>query len=287
VITSPDLTPREMEIDLPSARHWLGIPLDADSLMLSLSRMRLAVEPLEGRDDHFRVRYPAFRTDIRHMVDVFEDLAIGYGYSNIEPQLVPTMTVGHSRSEEKVSETVRSVLLGLGLSEVMNLTLTTEEDHFQRLCLPTPESYPEIAKSNLKALTVVRTHMMTGLLKSLHENHHRSLPLQLFEIDNVVLLDQSGETGTREERRVAFVQMGPEAGYASVRAVLDALLRELGLTGVYSAKDHPSFTPGRCAAVSAGQEIHGLLGELYTEVITNFGLDHPVALAELTLCRVI
>ena len=69
--------------------------------MDSLRRMRLDVDPMDDAKTRFRVRYPAFRSDIRHMVDVFEDVAIGWGYQNIEAALVPTMTVGAPRPEEK------------------------------------------------------------------------------------------------------------------------------------------------------------------------------------------
>ena len=300
-LTSPDLTPRTMEINLPSANAWLGIPFDEASLIDSLHKMRLDVEPVPGKENYFSVRYPAFRTDIRHMVDMFEDLAIGYGYVNIEPRLVPTLTVGDARAEETLSEIVRNVLLGLGFSEVMSLPLNTEEDHFLRLRAPVPEHYPRIENPKLKALKVVRTHLISGLLQALYENRKRPMPLRLFEIDNVATIDPEAETGVREERRVAFVEMGPEAGYASARSVLDAILREMELTGSYEPSNEPMFTPGRAANVAAGKDIKGRLGELHPEVITGESLvaaklrksdtppilEQPAAIAELILCRVL
>ena len=35
------------------------------------------------------------------MVDLFEDVAIGYGYANIEPRLVRSMTVGTPRPRKR------------------------------------------------------------------------------------------------------------------------------------------------------------------------------------------
>ena len=105
------------------------------------------------------VLFPAYRTDIRHMVDLFEDVAIGYGYANIEPRLVRSMTVGTPRPEETLSDRVRQVLIGLGFSEIMSLPLTTEEHQYERLRLPTPDRYPQVANPKLKAYNVVRTHL--------------------------------------------------------------------------------------------------------------------------------
>ena len=292
---TPDLVSRELEIDLPSARSWLGIPLTHESLVACLRKMRLDVEPTGGGGGNFRVRYPAFRTDIRHKVDLFEDLAIGYGYTNIEPRLVPTMTVGLAREEELVSEHVRGTLLGLGYSEVMSLPLTTEEEHFVRFRAEAPAHYPRVANPKLVALKVVRTHLLSGVLQALYENRKRPMPLRLFELDNVAVLDPSAETGIREERRVAFAEMGPDAGYATVRSVMDAVLREIGLRAVYGVSDDAAFIAGRGASVVAGEGFEGRLGELHPEVVTaetlqRFGLaqglDYPVAVGELTVWKV-
>jgi phenylalanyl-tRNA synthetase beta chain len=282
---TPDLTPRESEIEMDRAARWLGLPLDADALVRCLRRMRLDVEPLDAARTRFRVRYPAFRSDIRHMVDVFEDVAIGWGYERFTPALVPTMTVSAARPEEALAEPVRAVLMGLGYSEVMSLPMTTEEDHFLRLRLPVPERYPRVGNPKLKALTVVRTHLMTGVMQALGENRRRPMPLRLFEMDNVVVLDDAAPYGTREERRLCFAEAGREAGYAGARAALDALLRELGRAGGYVPASHPTFVEGRCARVEAGP-FRGILGEVHPEVITNLGLDHPIALVELTLAAV-
>ena len=286
-LTSPYLAPRQMDVDRAAAEAWLGFPLDAATLTQALRRMRFDVEPLDAIGSRFRVRYPAFRTDVKHMVDLLEDLAIGYGYKNIEPRLVPTMTVGEARPEELLSAMARSVLLGLGFSEVMSLPLNTEEDHFLRFRENVPERYVKVANPKMKGLAVVRSHLLTGLLQSLYENRRRPLPLRLFEIDNVVVLDSGAETGAREERRLAFVEMGREAGYASVRSVLDALLRELGQEGTYIPHEHPCFLAGRCAIFTTENGMSGRLGELHPDVILGFGLDHPIGVAELVLSHLL
>ena len=286
---SPDLAPRETEVDLAEAKRWLGLPLDGQSLRRALRKMRFDVEPVngDGADGRFKVRYPTFRTDIRHQVDLLEDLAIGYGYANIEPRLVRSMTVGKPRPEELISETTRLTLLGLGYNEIMSLPLTTEADSYDKLRLPTPERYPRVSNPKLKAYKVVRTHLQAGVLGAFYENRRRPMPLHLFELDNIVLIDDSAETGAAEERRVCFAEMGPEAGYASVRAHVDALLRELGVTARFAAIEHPSFIPGRVARLETDGAVSGVLGELHPEVLERFGLDFPIALAEITLARVI
>ncbi|HWL06878.1 MAG TPA: phenylalanine--tRNA ligase subunit beta [Planctomicrobium sp.] len=286
VITSPDLTPRTVEIELSAAKRWLGLPLDEQNLVASLRRMRLDARQVNGSGDRFEVRFPALRTDFKHMVDVFEDLAIGFGYKNIVPSLASQATTGQGRPEEDASEPVRSVLLGLGYSEIMSLPMTTEELHYEKFRLPVPEHYPRIANPKLKAMTVVRSHLMTGLMEHLQENRRAPLPLKFFELDNVTVLAPQSETGAREERHLSIVVMGKDASYASLRSVIDSLLFELQLTGTYAATEHLSFIPGRVAQLGTDGPVAGVLGELHPEVITEFGLDHPVAIADLKILNV-
>lgn len=285
-IASPDLNPRTMDIDLDAARRWLGLPLDAGSLVAALRRMRLDAAPADASGTKFRVRYPALRTDFKHMVDVFEDLAIGYGYKNIVPRYASQATTGQARPEDDASDLARSVMLGLGFSEIMSLPMTTEELHYERFRLPVPQHYPRISNPKLKAMTVVRSHLMTGLMEHLRENRRAPLPLRFFELDNVTVLDPSAETGAREERHLAIVDMGRDASYASIRSVVDALLMEAGFEGTYAAAEHSAFIPGRVAELRTDGEIGGVLGELHPETIVNFGLDHPVAIADLKILDV-
>jgi phenylalanyl-tRNA synthetase beta chain len=295
--TTPDLAPRSKEIDVAEAKRWLGLPLDENSMAAALRKMRFDVALGKSKTSSgsppgtpsvapCSVLYPPYRTDIRHMVDLFEDVAIGYGYANIEPRLVRSMTVGTPRPEETLSDRVRQVLIGLGYSEIMSLPLTTEEHQFERLRIPTPARYPQVANPKLKAYNVVRTHLIGGLFEALRENRRRPMPIGLFEIDNVAQLDDTAETGAAEERRMALVEIGKESGYATARSTIDALLRELGWTPEYTAIDHPTFVPGRAASFSVDGKQLGILGEVHPEVLTNFGLTFPVALAELTLQRV-
>lgn len=280
---TPDLTPGTRVVELSRAKQWLGLPLDAGSLTDCCERMRLDIEALD--DDRFEVTYPAFRGDIRHMVDLLEDVAIGFGYENIAPAVVPTMTVGRARPEEVVSGLCRTALFGLGYTEVMSLPMTTEADAYTKLERAVPERYVRVGNPKLKALTVMREDLLGGVLNALHHNRRRPMPVRLFELDNCVRFGD-GPFGVAEERRLCLAEIGPEAGFAGARSVLDALAFELGWDGVYAAVEDPSFVPGRVAKFTAGP-VEGLIGELHPQVLVNFGLDQPVGIVELRLAPVV
>ena len=281
---TPDLEPGIIEIKYDEARRWLGLDFTPDEMMHYLRKMRFDIET---KGDLHQVSYPAFRTDIKHEVDVFEDLAIGYGFKNIQTKLVPSMTIGNARAEEITSQMVRSAMLGLGYNEIMSLLLQSEERLFDKHLIPRGDTHVSVENPKTIEQKVVRTHLATGILETLHRNRRKGLPQKVFEIGNIVLIDPEKETGTSEFRHLAFAVIGPEAGYAEGRATMDAILHEIQRSAVYSADSHPSFSQGRFAGLSGENGLWGMLGELHPQVLANFGLSYPLVYGELRLMQVI
>jgi phenylalanyl-tRNA synthetase beta chain len=281
---TPNLEPGVIEIKFDEARRWLGIDFTPDEMMFYLRKMRFDVTL---KDDLHQVSYPAFRTDIKHEVDVFEDLAIGYGFKNIQTKLVPTMTVGEARAEELISQMVRETMLGMGYNEIMSLLLQSEERLFEKHLIPIGEDHVRVDNPKTIEQKVMRNHMATGILEVFHQNRRKALPQKIFEIGNIVLIDDKKETRTSEHRHVAFAVIGPEAGYAEGRATMDAILYEIQRTATYIAGTHPSFSEGRFARMDGDDGLWGLLGEFHPQVLTNFGLSYPVVYGELRLRQVI
>ncbi|MFC2156019.1 phenylalanine--tRNA ligase subunit beta [Acidobacteriota bacterium] len=285
-LTTPELTPHEIDISFQGAKNWLGIDFTRDEFTRCIEKMRLNVIPVKKDDDRFIVQYAAFRSDIRHEVDIFEEALIGYGVDNVKMELVPTMTVGRERPEEVIANLVRSVMAGLGFSEVMSLNLQSEESHFKRLGMETDESYVRVDNPKTVNQRVVRSHLMTGIMETFEKNKKKAVPQKIFEVGPVTFLNPESETGINEYRHLAFALIGPDAGYAEVRGVLDSVLRESGLKGEYSAAAHPTFIDGRCAEVTIENDLWARLGEIHPQVLCNFGLSYPIAYCELRLAKV-
>lgn len=284
-ILTPDLNPRSISIKYNEAKKWLGLDFTPDEFMALLRKMRLSVKS-EG-SGVYKVEYPAFRTDVRHEVDIFEDVAIGYGYHRIPKKLVPSMTVGLARPEELLSQTVREAMIGLGFTEIMSLNLMSEERHFQKFRLVPNNKHVIVSNPKTIEQAVLRNHLMTGIMETFHKNRRKAVPQKIFELANIININPDKETGTEEFRHLAFAVIGPEAGYAEARAILDSIMREIGFSGNYQPETHPSFCEGRCAQATNDKGLWAILGELHPEVLNNFGLAFPVAFCELRLMDVI
>lgn len=69
--------------------------------------------------------------------------------------------------------------------------------------------------------------MIPGLLKTLAANKKMPLPLKLFELSDIVVLDPSNEVGARNERRLCAINCNKAAGFEVVHGLLDRVMQVL------------------------------------------------------------
>jgi phenylalanyl-tRNA synthetase beta chain len=283
-ITTPDLTPGCITINYEDSKKWLGIDYTPQEMIRYIEKMRMSCVQEENS---FKVCYPPYRSDIRHAVDVYEDIAIGYGYQNIQPKLVPNITIGYARPEEELSQLVRNVMIGLGFTEILSLHLYSIERLFTRLGMEPGDTHAIVSNPKTIEQKVLRCHLMAGIMEFFNKNRRKAVPQKIFEIGNVILLDNSKETFTSEYKHVSFAILGPETGYAEIRMYLDALLHELGFKAKYQPYSHPTFCEGRCALITNESGLWGIAGEIHPQILNNYSLAYPVSLCELRLINVI
>ncbi len=284
---TPDLTPTAMTLDVPTAAATLGVELNTGEFAELLEAMGHGVEE-GGQADRLTVLVPAYRHDVMHPVDLIEDAAIAHGYDNLNPELVPTFTLGRPRLIEEQAATARRIMTGLGFHQVMTLVLTSEEAAFRKWRTEPGDNIVRIENPISTEQTICRPTILPGLLETLAINKQYDLPQYLFEVGDCCLLDDTVETGAREERFLAAAMIGSHVGYADIRAVADAFVHEMGRECRIKPIEHASYIPGRAAGLydAADRQI-GLMGEVHPEVLENYGLKHPVSVLELSLERLL
>jgi phenylalanyl-tRNA synthetase beta chain len=275
----PDLRPKRRRLNVRAANGMLGLELRPQEIARIMRRMRFGV--VEASGDNLTLLVPPYRTDILHEVDLIEDLAVGYGYDRLKPTLPKVATVGERHPLEALSARVRGVLTGLGFLEVMTFTLTNPRTNFELMRVEGEAA--TIANPISEEYTILRTWLLPCLMSVLKANRLHPLPQRIFELGDVVLLDEDAETGARDVRRVAAAAVGEVGNFTYIKAVAEAVLRELGVGYELRPIEHPSFLEGRVAEIVSEGERLGMLGELHPEVILNFELEHPVAALELDL----
>jgi len=281
VEATPNLEPRKMELKLNHASRLVGLQFSEKEAMHCLQKARLGVK--KKSRNNFEILVPAYRVDVMHEVDLIEDLVIGYGYYRLNPTVPSTMTIGQPHATEKIAETARHLMTGFGFTEVVNFILINEETHYQKMLI---EKGKPVKLANPVSLeyTMIRESLLPGLMKNLMDNRHESFPQKLFEIFDVVKVDETTETKTRRELHLGGVSSHPTACYTEIKSVVEALLADLGITKwKICESSYPSFILGRVAAIYYEDREVGKLGEMHPEVLNNFELENPVVAFEINL----
>jgi phenylalanyl-tRNA synthetase beta chain len=79
------------------------------------------------------------------------------------------------------------------------------------------------------AVQVCRTTLLPSALKTLAANRGEPLPLRLFELSDVVLLDSERDVGARNERRLLAVTCGKTSEFDAVHGLLNRVMQVLGI----------------------------------------------------------
>ncbi|MEM2336517.1 MAG: phenylalanine--tRNA ligase subunit beta [Candidatus Bathyarchaeia archaeon] len=280
-VVSPSLEPEKIRLRLSYANRMLGLRLSEAEAIKCLQKCRLDAETIEK--GVLEVAIPPYRIDIMHEIDLVEEVAIGYGYYRLEPTIPTIVTVGEKHPVNKLADTVRQIMTGLGFLEVMNFTLTNERVHYELMRLK-PENPVRLANPVSAEYTIMREMLLPGLLKNLAENKHESYPQKLFEVSDVAKINRRHETMCERRLHLAAVTCHSTANYTEIKSTCEALLANLGLTN-WQIKEtrHPSFLQGRTAAIKIGNKQIGVLGEVHPQVLNNFELENPTAALEIDI----
>ncbi|XP_037089037.1 phenylalanine--tRNA ligase beta subunit-like [Pollicipes pollicipes] len=283
----PTLSYRKETIDVSTVNRNVGITQSSEQLATLLTKMCLSCT---ADGDRLTVEVPPTRHDILHACDVIEDVAIAYGYNNIQKVIPQIGVIAVQDPLNKLSDQIRQQVAEAGFTEALTFSLCSKEDIGAKMGLDVSQ-LPAVHVSNPKTLEfqVARTTLVPGLLRTLAANRRMPLPLRLFEVSDVVLKDRTSDTGARNERRLSAVHYCKTSGFEVIHGLLDRVMQLLEVPSdpvsgyCLRPADDPSYFPGRCADVMAFGEPIGRLGVLHPDVITRFELNMPCSAVEITL----
>jgi len=278
-IVTPNLSKEKMIIDIDEANEWVGIKLSAEKMMLILQKMGYETRKIKNKLEVF---IPPYRADILHQVDIYEDIAIGYGYNKLKPELPKLPTKGGRDEQEIFSNKVRETAAKLGLQEVLTSIMTNEKDQFDKMNLDRNE-VAEIENPISLEATIMRKSILPNLLKILSVNQHVSYPQKIFEVGDVILIDKKEETQTRNMRKISVAIANSKVGFQDIASVFDVLMKTLKIKYKLKELNHPSFIKGRCASIICKNKQIGFIGEIHPQILQNWKLEMPVAAFEIEL----
>lgn len=279
-VVTPNFDNKRFTLGVEETNRLLGLKLSAKEISSSLLTAGLGIEQIGN--DCLTVLVPCYRVDIMHQVDIIEDVAIAYGYNNIEPLWRELPTTGEAKPDQHLINVARDLMVGLGYQETLNTTLTNSETLFTKMNMPNSPLI-ELANPKVITMTCIRNWLLPSLMEFLSVNQSVEFPQKIFELGKVTLLDHTKETKTRDENWLAAATAHPNANFSEIKSTLDSFMVNFGVEWQIKESSNPSFIEGRVGSVIVKNTEIGFLGEINPVVLEAWKLENPTAAFEINL----
>ncbi|MEH6561655.1 MAG: phenylalanine--tRNA ligase subunit beta, partial [Marinobacter sp.] len=293
-VSSAEHLPKPRVIDLRAKRlaDVLGLEIDRTTVEEILTRLGLRVDKL--LKDGWRILVPSFRPDISIEEDLIEEVGRIYGYNNL-PVTEPTGSLGLRLNDEATRplSAIQNYFVSHGYQEA--ITYSFVDPKVQAQIDPEREGIA-LANPISSDLSVMRTNLWSGLLKTVAHNQNRQQPrIRLFETGLRFLQD---DQRIDQQPMLAGVVVGsqyPEnwvngrrtADFFDVKGELEGLFSLLGIEIGFVGSRHPGLHPGQTAELLRDGEHVGWLGTLHPQVQKNLELNGTILMFELSLNSIV
>ena len=168
---------------------------------------------------------PRWRFDLLHPVDLVEELAIGHGYEDLGVDVPKAPMNALPRPDDHLRRRIRTSMQGMGFMQVQSLTLSNDDDQFNRMRWKPFNAITRITNPITQDHTMMRHFLLPGLLRLLSSNRHHDLPQSVYELGTVVRDHVNSD-------RLAFITAERVGGFAAIRGRIQAFLRDLGAENI-------------------------------------------------------
>lgn len=294
-VVAVPVVPAEIELSVSDVTRILGEGFSAEKIAGHLRSIEMVVT--EG--DPMTVTVPTFRPDLGRPIDLVEEVARLHGFDNFD-ETVPRGSSGGLTRAQRNERTIRSALVGAGLSQAVHLSFIGAGD-LEAFAFPDGHEARQVVRVNnplREEEGLLRTTLLPALLDSLRYNaSYGAASGGLFETGRVFFdrLDPRFEWLPHQPERLGFALFGVSGGLElggvgrkvdafTATALAELLAASLDITDMtVVAASEPGFHPGRCAQVLIGGESAGYIGEVHPATAAAYDLPGRVAVGELDI----
>ena len=248
--------------------------------------MRRILKSLDFGVDGDEITVPSWRGDVAHYSDLAEEVARFTGYNNIPTTPMRGVTTQGGYSPEQVLErSLGTVCRSLGYDEIITYSFISPTYYDK---IRWPEDDPR--RKSLKIMnplgadtSIMRTTVLPSMLEILTRNYnYRNKTARLYELGRTYF---EKEDGMADEPKVLSLGLyGPDESFFTLKGAVEALLGSIRAEQITfrAESGNPSYHPGRCAKVYAGEAEIGVLGQIHPLVAANYDVDTELYCAELS-----
>lgn len=223
--------------DMARARNVLGI----DTISMSQAKKYLhglGFLTKQKTNTMLTIKVPSFRPDVTHEVDIIEEIARVHGYKNVPTTLAAVIPQRTDTDQRAAVPSVKQVLVGLGLQEVITYSLVARE------LLKGFEEFGagvEVLNPLSKEQEILRPTLLASLLKCVATNlNQKQEYIAVFEIADAFIHSVNSHSPV-EETRLAVALCGEtpvwlvdghvkdKAGFLHLKGIVETVFAGLGI----------------------------------------------------------
>ncbi len=279
-ITVPYYFQDPVSCPLALVHKTLGEKMSGEEAVASLKKMGIYAFFSDG---NIYATVPEFRNDFLHPADLVEDIMIGYGLGNFQPEMPQDFTVGRLTAAEEMGRKVKDIMVGLGFQEMIYNYLGSRREYATNMEVD-GKQYISIANPMSENYEMVRPSIIPSLMESESVSGHAPFPHKIFEVGKVAFLDDTDNSGTTTRNTLGFLSSDSVMGFNEVSSLVNTLMYFLGKEYSLTSLDGDNrFIEGRCAAIELGGNKVGVFGEIHPKVLENWGCGMPTTACEIDL----
>lgn len=272
-LSYPDISLSAIKIDKWQIDQMLGINITQEQLVLSLLKSRLESTVDNGQ---IKVKIPHYRGDIMHPVDLVEEVMIGYGLFNIQPDVQFSFNVALKNNNTVRNEIIRQVMVGLGFSEAVNPILTS--DTLLTKFMKRNVRIYSVSFSKSLEHNAIRDMLLPGCIKVVSTNQQEPAPHKFFEIGDIIIANNA----PKQMQRLCLVEEGQGVTMTAAKSYVEAINNIVFKYKLEYANTERPYSL-RAASIISKEKAVGEIGEIHPDVLTAFKIKNPVIYSEFYL----
>lgn len=253
----------------------------------------LDITGIQSSDGVVLLDIPAYRVDVTREADVIEEVLRIYGFNNVPlpEKLNTSIGVFPKPDIEKVQNVISEMLVGKGLIEMLNNSLTSSI-YTEKLGGETLQAARNVEMLNplSQELDVMRQTLLFNALEVVEHNQNRQhADLKLFEFGKVY---HKYDCGYSENKRLILVLTGKKEreswnasketiSYYSIKGMVNALFSRLGLNGMLAETALKNSILQDGVQLSVLKKKVGEVGWINNPMKKHFGIKNDVFVADL------
>lgn len=273
-----------------AVNRLLGTSISIDRIEEILGLLGMEID---SREAVWRIKPPAFRSDLRLEADFVEEVARIEGYDTIpirlpRAQARPELPIADSGTEHRL----RNVLIQRGYFEAITYSFIAANlaRQFHPASIAT-----ELANPISSDMSIMRPSLWPGLVSAACYNLNRQQEdVRLFEI-GMAFADLAGRFS--QEQHIAGLRCGlaecphwdnrsRDADFFDLKQDVEVMLKSSTHRQLSMIEgEHPALHPGQTAVVVSGGRTIGFLGALHPAIANQFDIVKPMYLFEFNLDR--